>query len=461
MLQSSRILSYFWFAAAVVFLLYSISVTLQLGNPHLMPDEWLVVRSFLENGPFETLFTPQNGHLQTFPYAFHYVNWTFIKHSQWPLVWTGYVLSFVLLGLLFRVIWFDQSLRNHERILVASTLVIYFYWMGNGFILLVGNESIHCFLVLGSLFVAILAFFDLNSSATDSRGPRNMLIIILASFVAACSFGAGLVLSPTIFALAIIFRARPSVLLQLFCVMVATATVYYGAAGSTGEGIEPDVLFTSDFYLRALRWISAPVLAISGIRVPWDDFQAVSGGWLLDSRALYVVYAITILSLGYVGTHCIQVWRGKRFPGKTSMMLAGTAIAMIGVGVLVTLLRSAFQEAYPQDVFSYRYYVWSSLYWFSFVGLLWVNSARGGLLSQSTALVSASVCLIYLCTSNGFWAKNAWLPIRQSHDLTAEFLYLDISPNRLSYHVLRFFLGLESGEMVQIAQSMRAEGIPV
>ncbi|GAB3291751.1 hypothetical protein [Parahaliea aestuarii] len=455
----NRILAYLWVTAAAVLFVYAVFVVSHLGNPHLMPDEWRFIDSFLDDGLLHNLLLPRNGHLHTVPYLFHYANWMAIQHSQWPMVWMGFALTLIFLGVFGWALYKDDTLDANTRVTVFAIASFYFYWMGNGFTLLIGNESVHAYLVVGSLFVAAISLYSLNQQNRSRRISAASLVI--ASLIAATSFGSGLVVLPAVLLLALITRSPPRIVAQITALLVLISSTYLWLKGSNGGKIELTILTSPDYYRNVLLWIGSPLIAAWRIREVQGNFQDIQVEWYNDTASTLAASLAAAISVLIVMLTGIQVWRRKLFLGLIGHILLTGCIAMCGVALLITLLRWPVHMTHPQDILSFRYYVWSSLFWFCLIGLITVLTRQYSHSLRTLAQIVLLGFLAFLCWGNSAWPANAWESLRQKHDQDAQFIFLGISPNSMPYHVLRFFLGYQQGEMVALADKMQRSGVPV
>lgn len=416
-----------WNLLSLSFVVYAGFVALQLGNVNLSPDQWHCIHFFLSQDFLSAINSLQNDHRTVFPNLIHYINWIILRNSQEPVMWLGMGMALLTALLLVRLIHTDDKLTNRKKAMLSALAVMTIFWMGNGDVLFRSNESWQSYLVISPLILALMAIFNLR----EPNPPTpifigRILLIITCGVIATLSFGAGVVVLPALTGMAILNRSPRHSIAILGAVSITVCGLYLYTYPLTNN-LSTHLLLESSFYVRVCRWLGAPLAAMLSDNLLVRIFFSPLPDWPSSNSLVYLTSSLAAAALIYMVFIAIAALAGKQL-SRTTFTVLGTGLFVVGVGMTIELARAKLQLFNPQDIFSTRYFVWSSLFWFCIAGLPICNSQSSRWQTKIALETTGIVLAALIAMNNPFWASRVWQPMRNLYDLWAFTAYQNALP---------------------------------
>lgn len=407
-------------AAAAASVACAVWMATTYGLHTLFADQWRIFHTLLTS-PFPLgLLESQNGHRPVIPNLIHYINAFVLHRDQTSVMWLGFAIALACCGALAWFILRSGDLPLQQRVVLASLSVMAVLHTSNGPILYHSNDSIHSYLVLLPLLLGLglLARDGLPAGSGYAASPRGTARLAAGlsalALVGLFSFGTGAVLFPTFLVIAVLARAPARLVIVLFLAGAGATAIYLFAlpeasAQAAMQQDGPRELLTALPMLP--RWAGAPLAQMisDGFYLQWLDAAAREE---LSHLLQYWICPILFLT-GFVHASALTlaVLFGRRSLTAAEGVFLGLVIAMVAVGVLVTFNRYFLWLALPHDVFSWRYYAWSSMLWLGIVALAYLGLSRAApRAAVSLALVYGAVMFCSLATAPARedLAETAW-----------------------------------------------------
>jgi hypothetical protein len=326
---------------------------------HLLTTPW----------PVDVL-TVDNGHPEILPNLLRLFELQALGGGQWLQILVGMLL---LAGccLLWAFAWprsaSPEPAAPRAGWLLCGALML--LWFGNGRTLAHANESVHAYLVVACLLGGL--------RLAGRPGRARLAWALLLGVTGALSFGTGAAILGALFIVLCLRRAHWRELLAWLVATALALACYFALPRAGGEmtalavqpGWQASVL---------LRWLAAPYLYALG---PFVDAslqdklpalaRAVSAPSARLSLQLFGDARQAVwpeLGLGLAGALAllalsVRAWRRPcAWPRQEGLALAVSWFA-VGCGLLVALARAGYFRHYPDQLYSGRYLVWSSLFW--------------------------------------------------------------------------------------------------
>lgn len=375
-------------------------------------------------------------------------------------MWLGMGMALMTALLLVRLIRAEEELMAEKKAMLSALAIMTIFWMGNGNILLQPNESLQAYLVLGPLIVALITLFKLKEpNLRTAVLVGRMLLMMACGVIATFSFGAGVAVFPVLVTMAIIYKAswRSIAIVGLAAAVVCGLYLYTYPAKN---GLSPNQILESGFYVRVCRWLGAPLAAMLGANLLTQSAPTFSWEWTTNNTLTYFSSCLAAIALVYIAGILALVLSGRQRLSRLSFMLLGIGLFVVCVGILIELAREKFQGIFPKDIFENRYFVWSSLFWFCVAGLTICEYQSNRVWTKfSTVVGGVFVTLIIL--NNPCWARSVWQPLRANNDLEAQWLSVGIEPKNDPYKSKIFLKHVPVGVLTHDADRMKELHIPV
>ncbi|MGI8435920.1 MAG: hypothetical protein ACR2NX_03315, partial [Chthoniobacterales bacterium] len=230
--------------------------------PMTHQDFWQVYDTLLNHSWLEGALLKFNGHSLFFPTWLWLIDLHWFHGSQELLFFVGMVLLSLSVVAMAWPIWRDETLGRTTKLAALLVLGVSNFWMGRSFMLVSGAFNICYSLAVGGAALAFLYLPAMREGLTESLGP--ILVILGASIISTFSFGAGLVVWPTLLVLGWCLRLPWRSLVLLGAAMISSAVIYALLPPHVPHEslVDTKSLFRSDFIVpigQLCRLVGSPV----------------------------------------------------------------------------------------------------------------------------------------------------------------------------------------------------------
>ena len=346
--------------AAAVFTVSGI-LYLYLGYiPMTHQDFWQIYDILLNHTWLEGALLKFNGHSLFFPTGIWLLDLHLFHGSQELLFFIGLVLLILSVVVMAWPIWRDATIAKTTKFAAILVLAVGNFWMGRSFMLVSGAFNICYSLATGG---AVLAFLYLPALREDLSKSRSAIFVILgAGVISTFSFGAGLVVWPTLLILAWCLKVPRRTVVLLGVVMVLIAAVY---------ALLPSQL-SHEPVLDTKAWFGSNLPTVLGqlCRLVGSPVYYTIGEWQAKTHAhdptptFMLAFWSGVVGLSLAAAALLPYLLHRNLFGKS---LQGTGLALVLFNllalVMIVISRNQHFQAIPNEVVAPRYVFWSSLYW--------------------------------------------------------------------------------------------------
>lgn len=391
--------------AAAASTLYAFWMANEYGLGTLFADQWRILYTFLSLPFPDNILASQNGHRPVFPNLFHLFNLRVLNWDGLFGMWFGFGLALACALLFFCAARKQAELAWHQSAIVAALPVMAVLHTSNGKLLFHSNDSVHCYLVLMALLLALwIMVFQRDTARTN--GLPTLLSITFLGLVGMFSFGTGAVLFPTLIIIAVLQR-RPAAFILALTIICAVAIYAYFIAipgFSTGKALQSNNLGVGhlglDWLLSIPRWMSAPIAEMTG-----NSRFVTAMGPDFSNRVTEVVQfwlgpVLFLLLFVYIFQLVVRHAAGNITLSSLALFHLGITIAMIGAGVLVAYTRRELWHTAPENVFTPRFFTWSTLIWSSGMCIAYLRISQHEGKTYSPAALACPMLITVLFVSS-------------------------------------------------------------
>ncbi len=322
----------------------------------LHKDQWRIYYDYFDLPFLEAITKPQNRHFKILPALLYFTDIHLFSATNTFLVIVGDAFAIATAFMFTLFIVREGQLTAWSKAILSTFVWVVMFWLASFVALGWGNVAVNIYLITFLLAVSIAVLMKGQTLWRCGRHPAAWWSLAAAgglALLATFSFGAGIVVLPTLVfcALALRLPARMTLLLS-------TATV---ATGGLLLAISPKRALGGESHLAPLtslrnlgEWLGSP----------W--FHVTKGTKLVEHRDLvigWVAPTLGLLLLGAalaVGLICL---RRARKASRSEVFFAAVALFGVGVALLGVVVRGENSKQWPHFFMGNRYMPWSLMTW--------------------------------------------------------------------------------------------------
>ncbi|MHC4422243.1 MAG: hypothetical protein ACYS1E_16820 [Planctomycetota bacterium] len=379
-----RILAGAYALVGVAWVAFSLYILVHSSWTVVVYDQWRIYDDYFSK-PFPlNVLALQNGHRPVFPGLLYLVDvYLFGANNRFINV-VGVLLAAATASGISWFIWRARQLARADRMIAITFAWIVFFWLGNSRVLGHGNASVNIYLPMAALVFAVWALVMAKDALDNHCGGRAALALLgtaLSCFVAAFSFGPGMVTWPAILIVAVMLR-MPWKFVATFAVLFAGCLGLYVFVLPEHSQVREFIgfhAFTALF--NASIWLGSP-------------FFHIVRAWGFDNDHLITTLCPAVGGTAFLAVAAILVWRivvPRPLTPLETFCLALVAFSA-GCAFLVALSRTEYFIRSPDARVAARYLPWSCLFWVAFMILLGLYAH--GLCRRRTLAMTAWVAVL-------------------------------------------------------------------
>jgi len=320
-----------------------------------------------------------NGHRPIVPTLLRLAEIRWMHANQLLQITVGCAAAVLSLVMIVMTIAREKSVPAFVRAACCLVATIALFWLGNGRMLMHGNEAIQVYVVVLFTVLAILAMLRAHSHG----GWMWPLMAGVCCTVATFSFGNGIASFVSVFAIALVLLTRWKTLalpVAFLCGVLALYLLALPSGGQARQSLSFEPLSSAGLLLR---WLSAPwmrawlgygdpsvepslraAVASSGTIGSMLVSTARSFGTLLgnDWQALESIIVGLAGIATYVATVVHAVVRRATI-SRGRLLAIGLSTFALTTGALICVARLRAFANTPSDAYADRYLPWSCLFW--------------------------------------------------------------------------------------------------
>ncbi|HEY2395838.1 MAG TPA: hypothetical protein VGH81_07685 [Rudaea sp.] len=334
-------------------------------------DQWRHYAHLLTMPFPSNVFEVDGGHVEVLPHLLRLADLHFFAASEWLQIIAGTLFALVAVVLLVQVIWSDRSIARPTRMACLLAAVLGVYWLGNLRALAQSGDSVHVYLILTCLAVALLLLLRSNAGGIATR---DLLGASSCCVVATFSFGTGIATFAAVLAVLFVRRAPPRQWLLVVLVGALTLAAYFALpqASARYAPVSLDTALTSLRLLGAtfvyLFWpLLDPAAAASSPAPLRTMLLATANAWTAQfgeiRHAVFPQAAFGAVALVLAAVFGLRLRRAASRRERAAGL--GFALACFGIALalLVALARADYFSIYDDQIIAPRYLPWWSLCW--------------------------------------------------------------------------------------------------
>ncbi len=423
---------------AVLCVLVALTMLLQcyftlrnFGLDQPFQDQYGTYLPYLADGFPSNVLQPENGHRPIIPATVRVAEIAYFHSDQRLQTFVGTLFCLSTFALLLVLCLHRQALS----LLCASTvfllITIALFWLGNVRMLIHANEQMHVYGVLWGLAAALGLMWRYREKPTW----LGFGLLICAAFFSTFCFGNGLIVFPTLVALALLLRWPWRWQVAMTAATLFAALLYTKILPGGAVNQFPGASKLLPGMSTALTWLNAALDAAWLRYASWDIARIDYLASVTQSQGFVAKFAVAVIGneaplddslkianrlgiatalivLAILVRHLIIGVRSR-----LQLIALGLMIFCLGTAMLITLFRiDYFMSEAASQVFADRYVPWSCM-WYLGLALYVIdglNAKRVATIGMASATLLLAWCLNWSQVTNAVWARFAFDALQTS-----------------------------------------------
>lgn len=364
-------------AIILTYVIVAVVTVFEYGLRYPAFDQFRSYVEYLERPFPDNVLQVENGHRPILPAMIRVAEIECCGASQTLQLALGTALAGLTWILLAWSLLRERAWPWPRRLTALATVSLALLWLCNARMWLHGNESVHIYMVMSALMIGTWATWR----ASASNGLRWMVLAAVCASAATFSFGAGIVVFPVLFLIAVLLGVRKWALLPLPLALGACLFLYLVVLPNNVSVQDSLRVMPIENFLLASRWLASPWVQAwlgLGAHLPlqgwaYDAMQGSVAGRLLASTASTIAPSGAVASslptvigaAGYVFMlwTLVLAWRRRASLPVSAWLALALILFGAGISVLISVARFEYFSSQPAQIFAERYVVWPCLFW--------------------------------------------------------------------------------------------------